>query len=322
MAIPVEYGGHGRSAVERFVVLEELLVVGAPVQHHWTADRQIAPSLLAFGTEEQKRWFLPRIARGELSFALGLSEPDAGSDLASVKTTARRVEDGWVLNGSKIWTSGAREADYIVVLCRTEPRGEDRHRGLSQLIVPLGSSGVTIRPIVTLDGAARFNEVVFQDAHVAGDHVLGNPGEGWKQITAELGHERAGPDRILSSFQLLNELIRHLALGRGLDALDEHVVGQLLARLWGIRQMSLAVAHAIDTGSAIGAIAAMVKDLGTSLEQATVEAIARLAPRDLSPQVAELLDLAVLTAPTYTLRGGTTEILRTVTARALEGVPR
>src|SRR5258708_4604230 len=137
MSIPEEYGGHGHTAVERFVVIEELLAAGAPINAHWIADRQTAPALLAYGTEKQRRRFLPSIARGDCYFSIGLSEPDAGSDLAAVRTTAKAVDGGWLLNGTKIWTSGAHLNHFFVVLCRTRPLGEDRHQGLSTLIVAL-----------------------------------------------------------------------------------------------------------------------------------------------------------------------------------------
>src|SRR6476620_5699183 len=133
MALPARYGGRDRTAVDRFVVVEELLRWGAPVGHHWVADRQTGPVINRFGTEEQKQRFLPAICRGELSFAIGMSEPEAGSDLAAVRTRATRVDGGWTVTGTKVWTSGAHASDWFIVLCRTGD-DEDRHKGLSQLI--------------------------------------------------------------------------------------------------------------------------------------------------------------------------------------------
>ncbi len=185
MALPARYGGSERTAVERFVVSEELLRWGAPVGHHWVADRQSGPVINRFGTDEQKQRFLPGICRGELAFSIGMSEPDAGSDLAAVKSRARRVEGGWRLNGTKVWTTGAHRNDWILVLCRTSDEA-DRHAGLSQLIVSLRDPDVTVRPIPMLDGSADFNEVVFDDVFVPDDMLLGTPGAGWKQIGAEL----------------------------------------------------------------------------------------------------------------------------------------
>src|SRR3984893_335188 len=129
MTVPVEYGGHGRSFLERFVVTEELLAAGAPVAAHWVADRQVVPSLLKYGTEVQKTEFLPRIVRGECFFAIGMSEPDSGSDLASVRTRAVRVDGGWSLSGTKLWTSGAHRAHAFIVLARTTPGDSEHPRG-------------------------------------------------------------------------------------------------------------------------------------------------------------------------------------------------
>jgi len=173
MTLPERYGGHGRSPLERFVVIEELLAAGAPVGAHWIADRQTGPSILAHGTEEQKQRFLPAIARGEGFFAIGMSEPDSGSDLASVRTRAEvDGEGGWRLNGTKVWTSGAHIAHAILLLARSAPLENDRHAGLSQFIVPLPSEGVTIRPILGLSGEHHFNEVVFDDVFVPWENVF------------------------------------------------------------------------------------------------------------------------------------------------------
>ena len=241
MAFPRRYGGHGRSAVERFIVTEEMLAAGAPIWAHWIADRQTGPMLLSFGTESQKQRFLPAIAAGECFFSLGMSEPDAGSDLASVKSHAERVEGGWRLNGTKVWTSGAHRSHYFAVLCRTSPADGDRHAGLSQLIVDLRQDGVQISPIPFIDGTHEFNEVALTDVLVPDELLLGQEGEGWKQVTSELVYERSGPDRYLST---LNVLTRFMAsrwfdrddpgmpgrgrLGRGalLDAAADVAVGR------------------------------------------------------------------------------------------------
>ncbi|MER2223399.1 MAG: acyl-CoA dehydrogenase family protein, partial [Rhodococcus sp. (in: high G+C Gram-positive bacteria)] len=159
MSLPKEYGGGGRSAVDRLVVVEELLARGAPVGYHWIGDRQSGPSIAANGTEEQKRYFLPGIAGGEFSFSIGMSEPDSGSDLASVRTRAERVDGGWKVNGTKIWTTGAFHATHILALLRTSA---DKHNGLTQLIVDRDSDGLTVLPIPFIDGSEDFCEVSFQ----------------------------------------------------------------------------------------------------------------------------------------------------------------
>src|SRR5262245_27209048 len=208
MALPARYGGRDRTAVDRFVVVEELLRWGAPVGHHWVADRQTGPVINRFGTEEQKQRFLPAICRGELSFAIGMSEPEAGSDLAAVRTRATRVNAGWLVNGTKVWTSRAHESDWFVVLCRTGDESEDRHEELSQLIVDLRSDGLTINAISSLSGHREFNEVVLEDVFVPDELVLGEIGGGWAQNTSELAHERGGPERWLSTYLLVEELMR------------------------------------------------------------------------------------------------------------------
>ena len=212
MTIPVAYGGQGRSALARYVVTEELLAAGAPVAAHWVADRQTAPALLRYGTERQKERYLPGIARGECYVALGLSEPDAGSDLAGVRTRAAKVPGGWELTGTKVWTTGGHHAHVITVLARSgPPDGRNRRAGLSQFIVNLPDPSVRVRPIRLLSGEHHFNEVVLDGVFIPDDMVLGEPGEGWRQVTAELAFERSGPERFLSTFPLLDCLVRQLA---------------------------------------------------------------------------------------------------------------
>jgi len=324
MTIPAGYGGHGKSALDRYVVTEELLAAGAPVAAHWIADRQTAPSLLRYGTEEQKQRYLPGIARGECYVALGLSEPDAGSDLAGVRTRAAQVTGGWELTGTKVWTSGAHRAHVIVVLARSgPPDGRDRRAGLSQFIVNLPDPAVRIRPIRLLSGEHHFNEVVLDGVFVPDDMVLGEPGEGWRQVTAELAFERSGPERFLSTFPLLDSLVRYLAdqpAGSGDGRAAEAVLGETVARVWTLRQMSLAVAGALARGEAPEVAAALVKDLGTRLENEVIDVARQLARVEAAPSAPGLPGLlagAVMHSPGFTLRGGTNEILRGVVARAL-----
>jgi acyl-CoA dehydrogenase len=318
MTIPVEYGGHGASPLDRYVVTEELLAAGAPVAAHWIADRQIAPTLMRFGTEAQRRRYLPGIAAGTVFFGIGMSEPDAGSDLAAVRTRADRVAGGWELTGTKVWTSGAHHAHAFFALARSSPRDEaDRHAGLSQFIVELDSPGVAIRPIPLLTGAHHFNEVVFDRVFVPDDLVLGEIGAGWRQVTSELAFERSGPERFLSTFPLLTAMIGELAGVGGV----EREVGGLVTRLWALRRMSLAIAGALESGAAPELAAAVVKDLGTRYENEVVDAARLLVAIPPDPGTADgfprLLADAVLHAPGFTLRGGTNEVLRGIVARGL-----
>ncbi|WP_243866255.1 acyl-CoA dehydrogenase family protein [Actinophytocola oryzae] len=313
MTWPRRYGGHERSAMERFAVTEELLAAGAPVAAHWIADRQSGPSLLRYGTEEQRTALLPRIAAGECYFVIGMSEPDSGSDLASIRTRAERDANGdWLVNGAKIWTSGAHLAHYGIVLVRTGP---GRHDGLSQLLVDLASPGLTINPIRILDGGHHFNEMVFEDVVVPAGMLLGTEGDGWRQVTAELAYERSGPERWLSTFGLLDAFARHAARTR--DPAQLATLGTLSARLLALRQLSRRIAAALDRGELPDIQAALVKDLGTTFETDVIDEIRRVVELDPDDPLGRTLAEAQLHAPGFTLRGGTNEILRGIVARGL-----
>ncbi|RFU62812.1 acyl-CoA dehydrogenase [Peribacillus saganii] len=319
MTWPKQYGGHERSALERFVVTEELLASGAPVAAHWFGDRQTGPLLLRYGTEKQKKEFLPKLARGEIFFAIGLSEPNSGSDLASVSTRARKEGDKWVINGSKIWTSGAHHAHYMITLCRTSPQGEKKQEGLSQILLDLSSPGVTIRPIYLMTGEHHFNEVIMEDVVVPEDMIIGEEGQGWKQSMAELAYERSGPERFMSTYPLLEELVKKLSNATGDYA--KIAVGRLISRLWVLRKMSLGVAALLEKGTSPDIAAALVKDLGTQYENEIINVARLLIPSQPSMESDNrfdaLLAQAILHAPGFTLRGGTTEILRGIIARGL-----
>lgn len=319
MALPGEYGGSSASPLARFVVVEELLAAGAPVAAHWIADRQSGPSIMKFGSEEQRQAFLPPIARGECFFAIGMSEPDTGSDLASVRTRGTRVDGGWILNGTKIWTSGAHHAHAMIALVRTEPLGQNRHAGLTQMIVELPDPNIQVRPIRLLTGEHHFNEVVLEDVFVPDARVLGEPGAGWKQVTSELGMERSGPERILSTFPLLVTALRATAASG--SAMDQVGLGRLVARLWALRQLSVAVAGKLELGEDPAIAAAVVKDLGTQFEGMLIDVVRTLVDVEPDPGSAEplpqMLAEAVLHSPGFTLRGGTNEILRGLVAKAM-----
>jgi len=316
MTFPKQYGGHGRSFLERYVVIEELLAVGAPVAAHWIGDRQSGQLLVRYGTEEQRQSLLPRIARGEIFFSIGMSEPDSGSDLASVRTSAQKVGGGYVLNGAKIWTSQARHNHYMVTLVRTSPPGSNKHEGLSQVLVDLKGQGVEVRPIKILSGHEHFNEVVFRDAFVPAEMLVGKEGEGWDQVTSELAFERSGPERFLSTFPLLAETVREAGPEPG-EALRT-ALGRLFARLRALRALSVGVAGRLQAGESPVVEAALVKDRGTLFEQETIDVLRSvLPPERQSERWRRLYDEAVTHAPGFTLRGGTNEILRGIVARAL-----
>jgi acyl-CoA dehydrogenase len=313
MTWPRRYGGHERSPLERHVVIEELLAAGAPVAAHWVSDRQTGPMLLRYGTERQREELLPLMARGECYFSIGMSEPDSGSDLASVRTTATRTDDGWLVNGTKVWTSHAHRSDYMLMLARTA-KTENKHEGMSQLILDLHSPGVEVRPIRLLTGYHHFNEVVLRDAFVPEQMLVGDEGAGWRQVVSELAFERSGPERFLSTYPLFAELVRAAPAP---DDRESERIGRLVARMLPLRRLSVSVAVAIEAGQAPATQAALVKDAGTRFEKDVIDAV-----RDLghpSHTIERLLREAVLAAPGFTLRGGTNEILRGLVARGLSG---
>lgn len=319
MTWPPEYGGRGRSMAERYVVIEEMLAAGAPVAAHWFADRQTGPLLLKFGTEEQKRTILPAIASGDCFTCIGMSEPDAGSDLAAIRTRAVPVEGGWTVNGTKLWTTHAQGSQLMILFCRTSGSSQDRQHGTSQLLVDLALPGITIRPIRDISGATHFNEVSFEDVFVPATALIGREGEGWTQVMSELAYERSGPERFLSSFTLLVELVRLLQEQR--NPVAEQAVGRLVSHLIVLRHLSRAVATLLEEGADAQVQAAVVKDLGAVFEQeipeiaqALVECELDLASERPFPSVLAHL---VLNAPSFSLRGGTREILRGIIARSL-----
>lgn len=317
---PKEYGGQALSSLVRFVITEEMLAGGAPCGAHWIADRQSGPQILRHASERAKRSILSRICSGECFFGIGMSEPDSGSDLAAVRTRAVKQDGGWVINGSKIWTSNAHRVHYLIALVRTGDPGEDRHAGLTQFIVDLSQPGVSIRPIHNLSGGHEFNEVFFLDYFVADDMMVGAEGQGWSMVTSELAFERSGPDRFLSDYRLLVELIDRV----GVDPDERQAVeiGRFVAHLAALLRMSTSVAGLLDRGQSPNTEAALVKDVGTAFERELPEAVRRLLPIEASlddpnDALSETLAHVVLHAPSFTLRGGTREILRGIIARGL-----
>lgn len=314
MTLPVEYGGHGRSAIERHVVVEELLAAGAPVAAHWIADRQSSQMILRCGTEAQRREILPRIAAGECYFCIGMSEPDSGSDLASVRSRAERAPGGWRLTGTKLWTTFAHKSHYMICFCRTGP-AEERHAGNSQFIVDLSLPGISIRPVLDIAGEHHFNEVSFDDVLLPEDALLGREGEGWAQVMSELAFERSGPERFLSSFALLEETSR---LAGADDAGAARALGRLTAHLLVLRHMSQSVAGRLQQGEKPDLHAAIVKDLGATFEQEIPERARQLiAPARGDADYAAAFARTRLAAPCFSLRGGTREVLRGIIARHL-----
>jgi acyl-CoA dehydrogenase len=318
---PKEYGGQERSFLERYVINEEFLFARAPTRKHFTADRQSGPVLLKYASEEIKQDILPRITRGEVSFCIGMSEPDSGSDLFAAKTKAERTDDGWLINGRKLWTSLAHESDYMIGLFRTSaPTQENRRHGLSQFLVDLKTPGISTRPVLHPNGNYEFNEVIFDDVLLPHDNLLGEADMAWKQATSELAYERSGSERFLETNQVLFELVDFI--GENPDVREAEGLGRLVAQLHTLRRMSISVAGMLHAGKEPVLEASVVKDLGTVWEQA-LPSIARelsaFVDRDPGNRLRfeEILAHNITIAPKLTIQGGTTEVLRGIVARGL-----
>jgi acyl-CoA dehydrogenase len=277
--------------------------------------------LLKYAPEHVKEDILPRICRGELCFAIGMSEPGSGSDLFAAKAKAAKVDEGWRVNGSKIWTTSAHVADYMLALFRTSPpTKENRRHGLTQFLVDMKTPGITVHPINQMTGLPGFNEVLFQDALIPDDHLLGEIDGAWKQATSELAYERSGPERFLDTFYVMLELIR--AVGPEPDLRSAEGLGRLIAQLHTLRRMSVSVAGMLQAGKEPVVEGSIVKDLGTLWEQKLPARVRELAAF-LDPEMTnratldEQLAIATTIAPKLTIQGGTTEILRGIIARGL-----
>jgi alkylation response protein AidB-like acyl-CoA dehydrogenase len=325
LTLPKAYGGGGRSAFARFVLVEELLAAGAPVSAHWIADRQSGPLIARYGTEAQKAFYLPKICAAQAFFCIGMSEPNAGSDLASIRTRAVRTANGWSLSGRKIWTTNADKSHFMIALVRTSGSPEDRQRGLSQLVVDLSLPGITIAPIEDIAGDRHFSEVTFDQVQLGDDALIGTEGAGWEQVTAELAFERSGPERIYSSVVLLEAWLLALKdaerTGLGVSRNERCALGALIAELATLRELSLSLTGRLAAGESPATEAALVKDLGTSFEQSVPtiigDQLGACTSRDLVGSLADTLAYVTMIAPSYSLRGGTREILRGMIARGL-----
>ena len=325
MTWPREVGGHERSAFDRYVVSEELIAQGAPVAYHWIADRQSGPLLIRFGTDEHRREIVPRIAAGELCFCIGMSEPDSGSDLASLRSRASKVDGGWILNGRKVWTTYAHEAQYMIALVRTAPLDtEHRHAGLSQFIIDMSSPGIVLSPIENMVGEHHFNEVAFEDVFLPDGALVGTEGDAWQQVNAELAFERSGPERFLSSHILLEEMVAEAgrrAAGGIASERNAVEIGRLVARLRTLRRLSVSVAGMLDAGAAPLLESAVVKSLGVELEQDLPSVAHGLFGveqlGDTGDDFQQVLGYLTQSVPSFSLRGGTPEIMRGIIARGL-----
>ena len=317
MTWPVEHGGGGRAVLERFVVFEALISVGAPIAASWFADRQMGPSLLQFGTDEQRERWLPGIIAGTSMWCIGMSEPDAGSNVAGIRTRAERDGDEWVVNGQKIWTSGAADADWCYLIARSDPHAKP-HEGLSELIVDMHSPGVTVKPILDMTGSRHFCEVFFENVRVPAGNLVGELNGSFRQVMRQMEHERGGIDRLVSNRRLYDDV---LPLADTSDALVRQEIaaiesGYHIGRLLVLREV---------LGQAPKQFSAATKTFCTELEQRVAQFCAStLGPQALlaEPGVSDRVARNLCYATAYTIMGGTTQILRNILGERTLGLPR
>ncbi|MEM8974573.1 MAG: acyl-CoA dehydrogenase family protein [Pseudomonadota bacterium] len=321
MTWPKQYGGHERSFLDRYVVTEEMRVVTAPTWAHFVADRQSGPVILKYGDEELKSTILPGICKGELAFCIGMSEPGSGSDLFAAAARADKTDNGWSLNGTKVWTSNAHQADYMIGLFRTSPATkENRRHGLTQFLINMKWPSIKINPILQMSGQHDFNEVVFEDVQVPQNHLLGEIDGAWKQATSELAYERSGPERFMETLYVLISLIK--TVGDKPDAREAEGIGRMVAQLHTLRRMSVSVAGMLEAGKEPVLEASIVKDVGTLWEQELpskardIAAFSKPRPGN-EADFEDIMEFATLVAPKFTIQGGTTEVLRGIIARGL-----
>lgn len=327
MTWPTEFGGGGRPALERLVIFEALIGAGAPLSTSWFADRQIGPTLIQFGSAGQRERFLPEIVAGRSAWCIGMSEPDAGSDVASLRTRAEPVgADGrqvdlslpscntqtWIINGQKIWTSGALDADWCYLIARTDPSAPP-HQGLSEFIVDMRSPGIEVRPIVDMIGGSHFCEVHFDSVEVPGENLVGTLNGSFKQVMRQMEHERGGIDRLVSNLRLYRE-VRPLA-----DDSDPLVRQQIAAIETGYRIGRLMVIRE-TVGQAPAGFSAVTKTFCTEFEQLVAEFCATVAGAD--AMLWNRVSQGLCYAPAYTIMGGTTNILRNIVGERILGLPR
>jgi len=321
MTWPVEEGGHGRTPLERFIVFEALIANGAPVAASWFADRQMGPTLLQFGTTEQRQRWLPDIVAGESMWCIGMSEPDAGSDVASLRTRAVRDGNEWVIDGQKVWTSGAAFSDWCYLVARTDPDAP-KHAALSELIVDMRAPGITVSPITDMTTNRHFCEVTFEGVRVPADHLVGEENNSFRQLMRQMEHERGGIDRLVSNYALYRDLMES-----GLVDREDPIVRQELARIETSYRIGRLLVLRETLRQAPAGFSAATKTFGTEFEQRLASFCARvLGPHALLWGAAHGLGAraarALCYAPAYTIMGGTTQILRNILGGRVLGLPR
>jgi alkylation response protein AidB-like acyl-CoA dehydrogenase len=325
---PKEYGGQGRSYMDRLILTEELLRRGAPVAAHWLADRQMGPSILHYGSPEQKANLLPGIISGDLVFCIGMSEPGAGSDLAGLQTKAEEDGDDFVLNGQKIWTSFAHLADYCYLVARTNPE-VPKHKGISEFIVDMKTPGITVKPIVDMTGEHHFNEVFFDQVRIPKSALVGEKDRGWYQIASQLDYERSGIERLMSNYLIYEAIVAYAKeTGQTRRETIRHKLAQLHIEFMVGKFLVYKVAWLLTKGIIPNAESAAAKAFCTEYEQRLAHtateilgAYGHLMPGSPHARLNGRIARACLYAPAYTIQGGTSTILRNIIAMRGLGLP-
>ncbi len=330
---PKEHGGQERSSIDRLIVTEEMLRYGAPAACHWFADRQIGGSILKYGSEEQKAEFLPKIITGEMYVGLGMSEPEAGSDLASLKTRATEENDCYVVNGQKTWTSGAWFTNYIYLLARTDVDAP-KHRGISEFIVPMDLPGISRIPMIDITGTEAWNDVFFDNVRVPKKYMIGEKNKGFYHVLEQLAYERGGMERLMGNYPLFDALIRFAKEtkynGKALsqDTMIRHKLAQLQVEFEVGRLFMYKVAMVMDEGRAPTVEASMSKAYATTFEQHLANtAMEILGPYGLLWAGSKYVPFEGLAAHSYlgskgySLQAGSTEILKNIIATRGLGLP-
>ncbi len=315
MTWPAEHGGGGYSALERYVVVEALIATGAPLAASWFADRQIGPTLLQYGTDEQRHRWLPGIIAGTSMWSIGMSEPDAGSDVSAIRSRAVRDGDDWIISGDKIWTSGAAEADWIYFVARTDPDAPP-HKGLSEFVVAMDSPGIEISPVMDMTRNEHFCEIHFEDVRVPGDHLVGGLNESFGQIMRQMEHERGGIDRLVSNRALYDDALDAFREGGGTDPL----LRQRFAYAESIYTIARHMVLREVVGQAPRGWSAITKTLATEFEIEVADLCGRVAGAD--ALLWNRISRNICYAPAYTIMGGTTLILRNIIGERMLGLPR
>ena len=323
---PKEYGGQGRSDIDRLILTEEMLRCGAPAACHWFSDRQIGRSIIAYGTEEQKQELLPPILRGEAYIGLGMSEPEAGSDLASLQTRAVEDGDDYVIDGQKMWTSCAHFMTHVYLVARTDPDAP-KHRGISEFVMDANLPGITIKPTIDITGSEAWGEVFYDGVRVPKKYLIGQKNRGFYQILNQLDYERAGLERLMGNYPLFEALIQFTKETKrnGVplceDTLIRHKLAQLQIEFEVGRLLTYRVVLVMEEGRAPNVEAAMAKAYCTTFEQrlasVATEILGLYGQLLAESKFAPILGMAphsYLGSKGYSLQAGTTEVLRNIVA--------